>query len=212
LYETPPEAVWALLKHEPVPLTIWEPAAGPGAIVRVLRQSGRGVVATDLVDYGWPADFQARGSVDFLMEREAPPQIGAILTNPPFKLANEFVEHARRLCPLVYMLVRLAFYESERRSPILDAGDLARIYVFRKRLPMMHRAGWEGRKANSGMAFAWFCWDRGHFGKPTIERISWEPVQPSQPRGSKPRIEANVAAANLDLTPLEALIASAGPP
>jgi hypothetical protein len=28
-------------------------------------------------------------------------------------------------------------------------GQLARVYVFRKRLPMMHRDGWEGRKSNS---------------------------------------------------------------
>ena len=39
---------------------------------------------------------------------------------------------------------------------------------------MMHRAGWEGRKANCGMAFAWFVWDRSHVGPTTIDRISWE--------------------------------------
>ena len=82
----------------------------------------------------------------------------------------------RRLCPKVIMLLRLAFLESERRTPILDAGDLARVYVFRKRLPMMHRDGWEGKKANSGMAFAWFVWDRAHRGDTIIKRISWEPL------------------------------------
>jgi hypothetical protein len=46
--------------------------------------------------------------------------------------------------------------------------------IFRKRLPMMHRAGWEGRKANSGMAFAWFTWNRNHTGPTTVDRISWE--------------------------------------
>ncbi len=64
--------------------------------------------------------------------------------------------------------------ESERRTPILEGRGLARIHVFRLRLPMMHRAGWEGRKANSGMAFAWFVWDRSHTGPTTIDRISWE--------------------------------------
>ena len=39
---------------------------------------------------------------------------------------------------------------------------------------MMHRDGWEGRKANSGMAFAWMVWDRDHTGPTTISRISWE--------------------------------------
>ena len=39
---------------------------------------------------------------------------------------------------------------------------------------VMHRAGWEGRKGNSGMAFAWFVRDRSHTGPTTIDRISWE--------------------------------------
>ena len=105
---------------------------------------------------------------DFLMERQAPIGAQAIVTNPPFKLAGEFVAHALTLCPKVVMLMRLAFLESDKRTPILDGGKLARVHVFRKRLPMMHRAGWEGRKSNSGMAFAWFVWEYGYIDKPTI--------------------------------------------
>jgi hypothetical protein len=45
-----------------------------------------------------------------------------ICTNPPFRLAEEFVEHALRLCPLVVMLLRLAFLESERRCHMVMAG------------------------------------------------------------------------------------------
>ena len=54
LYETPPEATRALLQVERLPHRIWEPACGPGAIARVLRDAGHAVVATDLVDYGCP--------------------------------------------------------------------------------------------------------------------------------------------------------------
>src|SRR5262249_49798390 len=36
------------------------------------------------------------------------------------------------------------------------------------------RDGWEGRKASSGLAFAWFVWDRGYRGHPMTQRISWE--------------------------------------
>ena len=39
---------------------------------------------------------------------------------------------------------------------------------------MMHRDGWKGRKANSGMAFAWFVWERCYSGNPIAQRISWE--------------------------------------
>jgi hypothetical protein len=72
------------------------------------------------------------------------------------------------------MLLRLAFLESERRCGILEGRGLARVHVFRKRLPMMHRAGWQGRKANSGMAFAWFVFDQTQSGPTIVDRISWE--------------------------------------
>lgn len=172
LYETPAVAVEALMRHELVPGTIWEPACGPGAIVRVLRAHSRTVYATDLVDYASPD--QDESGWDFLLERQLPLGVEAIVTNPPFKNAEEFVAKALDLCPIVMMLLRLAFLESERRCPILDNGQLARVHVFRKRIPMMHRAAWDGPKANSGMAFGWFIWRRDHQGPTTLNRISWE--------------------------------------
>jgi hypothetical protein len=170
-YDTPEVAVRALLEHIKLPRVIWEPACGTGNIVRVLRQAGHFVIATDLNDRGCP-DSQSR--IDFLLPNPRN-NIGAIVTNPPFSLAQHFVEVALERAPLVVMLLRLAFIESERRSRILDGGMLARILVFAKRLPMMHRANYTGPKANSGMAFAWFVWSKNHFGPTMIERIRWEP-------------------------------------
>jgi hypothetical protein len=170
LYETPGVAVEALLRIENLPRRIWEPAAGKGAIVNVLRAAGHEVIGSDIADYGEPTHFANR---DFLAETKLPKGVGCILTNPPFQIAEKFVAHALNLCPLVIMLLRLAFMESERRCGILENRGLARVHVFRKRLPMMHRAGWNGRKANSGMAFAWFVWDRAHTGPTTIDRFSW---------------------------------------
>jgi hypothetical protein len=155
LYETPAVAVDTLLRVELLPLRIWEPAAGRGAIVNALRAAGHEVVASDIADYGVPSHFANR---DFLLETKLP----------------KGVEHALDLCPRVVLLLRLAFMESERRCGILEGRGLARVHVFRKRIPMMHRDGWEGRKANSGMAFAWYVWDRAHRGPTTIDRISWE--------------------------------------
>lgn len=176
LYESPPEAVHALLSVERVPAVIWEPACGPGSIVRVLRESGRKVFATDLVDYASPE--QDRSGWDFLFEKAAPEGTLGIVTNPPFRHAVEFVAKARELAPYTAMLLRLAFLESERRRSILEGGDLARVYVFRNRLPMMHRAGRGIKEAerhnSSALAFAWFIWDREHSGPTELRRISWE--------------------------------------
>src|SRR4030095_5888322 len=111
LYETPPAAVEALLRVERLPRCIWEPAAGRGAIVRVLRDHGHAVIASDIADYGFPLHFCR----DFLAEIGMLAAIEAIVTNPPYQIAERFVAHALRLCPRVIMLLRLAFLESERR-------------------------------------------------------------------------------------------------
>jgi hypothetical protein len=174
LYETPPEATRALLKVERLPPQVWEPACGRGAIVDVLRSAGHEVVASDIANYGIPITAPGYWGRDFLLERAAPACTGAIITNPPYKLAADFVRHALRLCPRVIMLLRLAFLESTGRTDVLEGGKLARIYVFRNRLPMMHRAGWTGPRATNAIPFMWAVWDAAHSGPPTLHRISWE--------------------------------------
>jgi hypothetical protein len=172
LYETPEVATLALLRAEALPRTIWEPACGPGAIVRVLRDAGHRVIATDLIDYRLPD--QDHAGRDFLLERRTPDGVEMIVTNPPFKLAAQFAAHALSLCPRVAMLLRLTFLESTRRNAILDGGQLARVHVFRNRLPMMHRDGWAGNRTSNSVAFAWFVWERGYTGDAKIDRISWQ--------------------------------------
>ena len=174
LYETPPEATIALMRVEKLPRHIWEPACGRGAIVNMLRDAGHDVVASDIEDYGIPITAPGYWCRDFLLEHRAPTGTEAILTNPPYKLAADFVRHALKLCPRVVMLLRLAFIESTGRTDILDSGQLARVYPFRNRLPMMHRDGWAGPRASSAIPFAWFVWDAAHSGDAVLHRISWE--------------------------------------
>jgi hypothetical protein len=71
----------------------------------------------------------------------------------------------------VIVLARLALLESARRTEILERRGLARIHVFRSRLPMMHRDGWAGPRASSSMPFAWFSWQRGHNAPTIVDRI-----------------------------------------
>ena len=169
-YATPSEAVLALLKVEKFTGTIWEPACGDGAIVDIMRAAGHRVYATDLVDRNCH-DSESR--VDFLMEKAPSFHIGAIVTNPPYALAKQFVAHALTLVPKVAMLLRLAFLEGSGRSSILDSGALARVHVFKNRLPRMHRHGWEGKQSSSSIAFAWFVWEVGWNKPAELHRISW---------------------------------------
>jgi hypothetical protein len=128
-YETPPEAVHALLRVEQVPHTVWEPACGPGAIVNVLRATGRIVYATDMRDYGLE---DSTGRLNFLMEWRTPPGTEIILTNAPNKLATEFAEHVLRLCPRVMLLQPVQWLGAEKRTRIFDNGALARVHVFKR--------------------------------------------------------------------------------
>jgi hypothetical protein len=168
-YATPPEAVAALLSVYQPPHRIWEPACGDGAIVKVLRAAGHDVIATDLNAWGCP---ESSSRIDFLMETAEPPHCRCIITNPPYRLAEQFIAHALQLVPEVAMLCRLAFLESTRRTRLLEESGLARVLVFRNRLPMMHRYGWAGPLNSSSTAFAWYIWQRGYNDLPRLERIS----------------------------------------
>lgn len=143
--------------------TIWEPACGDGAIVKPLREAGWNVFASDLVDRGCPDSLVG----NFL--GESPYGSDAIITNPPFKLAREFVDTALQRAPYVAMLLRLAFLEGAARKPWFESTPLARVHVSSRRLPMMHRDGWEGPKAGSAVCHAWFVWDKRHEGRPSIQ-------------------------------------------
>ena len=152
----------------------------------MLRGAGHKVLATDLVDYH--SSDQDEAGRDFLFERELPRGIEEILTNPPNALAARFVMRGLSLCPRVVMLLRLTFLEggnganrstaSRARALAVDGGHLARVHVFRNRLPAMHRDGWTGPRVSNPNAYAWFVWDRAHCGPAELRRISWTPIVP----------------------------------
>ncbi len=164
LYETPTIATEKLMGAESLPVGIWEPACGRGAIASVLSAAGHRVCSSDLVNYG-----KGYHGVDFLMETKMPLLCDAIVTNPPFKLAKQFAEHAIYLSSFVALLARLAFLESESRADVI--AKLSRVHVFGRRLPRMHRDGYAGKTTTNRMPFAWFVWDRLHSGPTTLHRI-----------------------------------------
>jgi hypothetical protein len=170
-YSTPSVVVPPLLQAESLPLRIHEPCCGKGGIVLPLREAGRLVHASDLHEWGCP---DSTSGIDFLTQHSAIAGCDAAVMNPPYKDAQQFIEHALELYPFVFALLRLAFLESARRSPLLDDGKLARAHIFANRLPMMHRANWDGPRASSAIAFAWFVFERDHRGPATIDRISWK--------------------------------------
>jgi len=167
-YPTPPGATWALCNLGILPKLVWEPACGDGSMANVLHAAGHAVVATDLIDRG-----HGYSPVDFL---RCPWLLApAIVTNPPFNLADEFVEHALALrAPIIAMFLRLKYLEGfKRHQRIHSRAPLASVLVFKERVKFFSgdadiadQPGWNTE------AFAWFIWRQGHNAEPTIGWLS----------------------------------------
>lgn len=94
-----------------------------------------------------------------------------IITNPPFKSAQKFVEKALTIATKkVVILQRLAFLESKERYKLFTTTPLKCIYVFSKRLNF-YPNGIEDKKKSGMLAFAWFVWEQGYNKKPYINWI-----------------------------------------
>ncbi len=115
-YATDPRAIDKLLTVEHPNHRIWECACGEGHLAERLHDYGFCVSSSDIVDRGYKRQFLIE---DFLQTKAAPFRDSFdILTNPPFKYANEFVLKALELIPQgckCYMFLKLTFLEGKTR-------------------------------------------------------------------------------------------------
>lgn len=100
-----------LLKYETFNKNVWECCCGQGHLSKVLEDYGYDVKSTDLIDRGYGI-----GDTDFLKTNEK--FDGDIITNPPYRLAKEFVIKAldtitdgHKVC----FLLRIQFLEGVNR-------------------------------------------------------------------------------------------------
>lgn len=158
-YRTPSSVTEALLSVERFGPRVWEPACGDGALSRVLERSGYDVVSSDLIDRGYGTPDR-----DFLLERRR--EADDLVTNPPFRLADQFVAHALGLgCTKVALFARLAFLEgAARRQALWQPHPPARVWVFSKRQTLWRGDDPDPRDKGGVIAFAWFVWEAGHTG------------------------------------------------
>lgn len=190
LYETPVEAMRTLRALERFSLRVLEPACGKGAILRPLEDAGYDVSISDLIDYGTTTRHgECQQVADFLRTTE--PAGMDIVTNPPYgDVLNAFAAHALRVhrprkMALLLNLNFLCGFEDPDRCFAMDENPPARVHVFSRRLPMMHRDGWEGPHASSSMNTAWFVWEQDRHGRysgpTTINRVDWKDFEARAP-------------------------------
>lgn len=146
---------------------VWEPACGQGHISEVLKAYNHEVRSTDLNyrNYG-------EGGVNFLLEYKK--WKGDIITNPPYVLAQEFVEHSLELIEegrKVAMLLKLTFLESKRRKKLFLQNPPKDVLVFSERIQCAKNGDFARYPELGGaQAYAWFVWEKGFKGRP---QISW---------------------------------------
>lgn len=168
-YATDPAAVVALLEREEFDGPIWEPACGGGHISEQLINCGFRVRSTDIVNRGY---FRQNETFDFLEEDRV--FYGDIITNPPYKYAAEFVEHALELTTAgskVAMFLKLTFLEGAKRKTLFDKYPPKTVYVFRNRIDCW-KNGIEPVKPSKAVCYAWFVWEYGYTGETVIKWIN----------------------------------------
>lgn len=161
-FPTPPWATRALMewvKKTPATgllywpeMTCWEPACGEGYMSRPLAEYFAAVRSSDCHDYGF-------GDVDdFVFPRFDDARADWIISNPPFRLAAQFIEVALDRARFgVAMLVRSAFLEGiERHRTLFLQTPPAWVLQFCERVSMVK--GRVDENIASATAYCWLIW------------------------------------------------------
>lgn len=147
---------------------IWECACGAGHLSKVLEDKGYNVKKTDIIDRGCNAEIK-----DFLTCTKK--YNGDILTNPPFKLAEQFLNKSIELLEdrnRLYLFLKVQFLEGKKRKALFEKYPPKYVYVNSERQHTA-RDGNFGKYSNSiaTLCFCWFIWEKGFNGEPIIRWI-----------------------------------------
>ena len=160
-YATDPIAAEHLMSLESFS-NILEPACGQGHLSKVFVQHGYKVRCSDLIFRGYG---EKKNFFDYKKWN------GDIITNPPYKYAREFVEHALDIIPIkskVAMFLKLSFLESVKRKKMFQKYPPKKVYVSSSRIVCAKNGDFKTYN-QSAIAYAWFVWEKGYKGRTVIE-------------------------------------------
>lgn len=171
-YATDPIAIDVLINDgkSEINHNVWECACGGGHLAKRLSDYGYNVTATDLIDRGFGI-----GDVNFLETNTI--FNGDIITNPPYKYAVKFIEHALEIIPTgnkVFMFLKLQFLEGKSRKELFKKYPPKCIYVSSSRILCAKNGDFEGMKKSGGsaVAYAWYEWEKGYTGDTVIKWVN----------------------------------------
>lgn len=155
-YPTPWEVTEALLrKYKFGDRVIHECCAGDGAMVEVIQRHGYEVVASDIVQRG------ASNVIiqDFLTLKQ--PMAKVVVTNPPFKLAAQMIEHGMGELGLdcMCLVLKSTFFHARNRHGLFQRHKPKVV------APLLWRPDFL-QKGRPTMDCSWFIWVRGNTNDP----------------------------------------------
>lgn len=171
-FPTPPWATRALIEHVIGSNTVkeqtcLEPACGRGYMARPLKEYFKHVDAADAYIYNGYGEQR-----DFLIHPHSVKSYDWVITNPPFRLAEEFIQNALPIARVgVAILARTVFLESiGRYENIFQKNPPSKFAQFTERVPMIK--GRVDPKATTATGYAWFVWEHSKLKSP---QLLWVP-------------------------------------
>jgi hypothetical protein len=172
-FPTPPWATRALIEHvvdakaSLASMTCLEPACGRGHMSIALAEYFREVVSYDVFAYGF-------GRVaDFLKHKHEDQSFDWVITNPPFRLGEEFIKRSMKIARRgVAMLTRTVFIESiGRYESLFHPNPPSAFAQFVERVPMVK--GRLDKKASTATGYGWLVWEKA---STAGTRLVWIPA------------------------------------
>lgn len=169
-YATDPKAIDILINDAGIVFNgrILEPACGEGHLSKRLEKYGYNVTSYDVVDRGY-------GEVKNFFDIDR--WYGDIVTNPPYKYAKEFVEHALDIVPqgsMVAMFLKLTFLEGKKRKELFKKYPPRYVFVSSSRLQCAKNGDFVkyGKGVSTAVAYAWYVWLKGYEGETVIRWVN----------------------------------------
>lgn len=165
-YATDPNTIDDLLKLESFNKEIWENASGEDHLADRLRKYGYNVRSSDIVKR-----LESTEELNFL--EFTGDWHGDIITNPPYKHAEEWVWKSMRAIrdgAKLALFLKLTFLEGKSRRKLFKVHPPKTVYVYSQRVNCAKNGDFS-IKESSAVAYCWFVFEKGFNGKPNIEWI-----------------------------------------